>query len=137
VVQFLALSDTIIKMNDDDKVLMILETTKVAKFKNRTSKALRHLAFLEAKKGHGQELMTILLTLVKPTLEEDKNIAYVPHFSFDNPDEILFDEIWGDKEAIDKHLRQPYMKDLLPKIQHLLAKPLILKTYSEVKVSNE
>jgi quinol monooxygenase YgiN len=137
VVQFLALSDTIIKMNDDDKVLMILETTKVAKFTNRTSKALRHLAFLEAKEGHGQELMTILLTLVKPTLEEDKNIAYVPHFSFDNPDEILFDELWGDKEAIDKHLRQPYMKDLLPKIQHLLAKPLILKTYSEVKVSNE
>jgi quinol monooxygenase YgiN len=124
-------------MNGDDKVLMVLETTKVAKFKNRTHKALRLLAFLEAKKGHGQELMNILLTLVKPTLEEDGNIAYVPHFSFDNPDEILFDELWSDKEAIDNHLRQPYMKDLLPKIQHLLAKPLVLKTYSEVKVSNE
>jgi hypothetical protein len=48
-------------MNDHDKVLMVLETTNVAKFKNRTPKALRHLAFLEAKKGHGQELMTIVL----------------------------------------------------------------------------
>ena len=71
--------------------------------------------------------MNILLTLVKPTLEEDENVAYVPHFSFDK----------CDKEAMDNHLRQPYMKDLLPKIQHLLAKPLVLKTYSEVKVSNE
>jgi hypothetical protein len=35
---------------------MILETTNVAKFKNRTPKALRLLAFLEAKKGHGQAL---------------------------------------------------------------------------------
>ena len=92
---------------------------------------------MEAKKGHGQELMRILLTLVKPTLEEDGNIAYVPHFSFDSPDEILFDELWSDKEAIDNHLRQPYMKDLLPKIQHLLTKHIVLKTYSEVKVSNE
>ncbi len=89
---------------------MVLETTNVAKFKSRTPKALIHLAFLEAK------------MLVKPTLEEDENIAYVPHFSFDNPDEILFDELWSDKKAIDNHLRQPYMKDLLPKIQHLLAK---------------
>ena len=114
---------------------MVLETTNVAKFKNRTSKALRYLAFLEAKKGHGRELMNILLTLVKPTLGEDGNIAYVPHFSFDNPDEILFDELWSDKEAIDNHLRQPC--HLLPKIQHLLTKPIVLKTYSEVKVSNE
>ena len=124
-------------MNGDDKVPMVLETTNLAKFENRSRKALRLLAFMEAKKGHGQELMNILLTLVKPTLEEDGNIAYVPHFSFDNPDEILFDELWSDKEAIDNHLRQPYMKDLLPKIQHLLAKPLVLKTYSEVKVGNE
>jgi quinol monooxygenase YgiN len=81
--------------------------------------------------------MKILLTLVKPTLDEDGNISYVPHFSFDNPDEILFDELWSDKEAIENHLRQPYMKDLLPRIQHLLAKPLVLKTYSEVKIGNE
>jgi quinol monooxygenase YgiN len=81
--------------------------------------------------------LNILLTLVKPTLAEDGSIAYVPHFSIDNPDEILFDELWSDKEAIDNHLKQPYMKDLLPKIQHLLAKPLVLRVYSEVKVNNE
>jgi quinol monooxygenase YgiN len=75
--------------------------------------------------------------LVKPTLAEDGSIAYVPLFSIDNPDEILFDELWSDKEAIDNHLKQPYRKDLLPKIQHLLAKPLVLRVYSEVKVNNE
>ena len=42
--------------------------------------------------------MNILLALVKPSLEEDGNTA-------DNPDEILFDELWTDKQAIDGHLR--------------------------------
>jgi quinol monooxygenase YgiN len=57
-------------------------------------------------------------------------------FSINNPDKILFVEIWIDKESIDNHFKQPYMKDLFPKIEHLLAKPITLKAYREVKVSD-
>ena len=114
----------------------MIEMTDSAKFKNRTEKSIRQLAFVEAKKDHGQELMNILFnTIVEPTRREEGNIAFVPHFSIDNPDEILFDEIWIDKNSIDNHFKQPHMKDLFPKIEHLLAKPVVLKAYREVKVS--
>lgn len=46
----------------------------------------------------------------------------------------MFDEIWVDKEAIDNHFKQSHMKKITARIQHLLAKPLELKAYSEVKV---
>ncbi|HZC49539.1 MAG TPA: antibiotic biosynthesis monooxygenase [Nitrososphaeraceae archaeon] len=47
--------------------------------------------------------MNILFnTIVEPTWREEGNIAFVSHFSVDNPDEILFDEIWIDKESINK-----------------------------------
>ena len=105
----------------------MIETTDLEKFKNRTEKSIRYLAFVEAKKDYGQQLMNILFnTIVEPTRREEGNIAFVPHFSIDNPDEILFDEIWIDKESIDNHFNQPYMKDLFPKIEHLLAKPIAL-----------
>jgi quinol monooxygenase YgiN len=87
---------------------------------------------LEAKEGQGKNLMDILLELVLPTREEDGNIAYVPHFSADNPDKILFDELWIDKNALDNHFKQPHMRDLLEKIDHLLTKPLVLETYKEI-----
>ena len=81
----------------------MIETTDLEKFKNRTEKSIRYLAFVEAKKDHGQELMNILFnTIVEPTWREEGNIAFVSHFSVDNPDEILFDEIWIDKESINK-----------------------------------
>ncbi len=114
----------------------MIETTDLEKFKNRTEKSIRYLAFVEAKKDYGQQLMNILLnTIVEPTRREEGNIAFVPHFSVDNPDEILFDEIWIDKDSIDNHFKQPHMKDLFSKIEHLLAKPVVLKAYREVKVS--
>ena len=114
----------------------MIETTDLEKFKNRTEKSIRYLAFVEAKKDYGQQLMNILFnTIVEPTRREEGNIAFVPHFSVDNLDEILFDEIWIDKDSIDNHFKQPHMKDLFPKIEHLLAKPVVLKAYREVKVS--
>jgi quinol monooxygenase YgiN len=57
-------------------------------------------------------------------------------FSINNPDKILFVEIWIDKESIDNHFKQSYIKDLFPKIEHLLVKPIVLKAYREVKVSD-
>jgi quinol monooxygenase YgiN len=60
-------------------------------------------------------------------------LAYIPYFSLDNPNGILFDELWLYKGAIDNHFKQPYVKDLLPEIEHLLAKPLVLKAYSDCR----
>jgi quinol monooxygenase YgiN len=111
----------------------MVETTDVKKFQNRPIGTIRTLALLEAKKGRGKELMDILLELVEPSRNEEGNIAYVPHFNIDNPDKILFDEIWMSKVDLDSHFKLPHMVGLLEKISYLLAKPLVLESYEEVR----
>lgn len=88
---------------------------------------------MEANKGQGPELIRHILTIVAPTRKEEGNIAFVPHVSIDNPDQIVVDEIWIDKEALDNHFNQQHIKDIIPRIQPLLAKPLEVRVYSEVK----
>lgn len=109
-----------------------METTDITKFQNRTDKSIRLLAFLEAKEGHGKELGEILLEVIELTRREPGNIAYVLHRSNDNPDKLLFDEIWTDKLSLEEHFKKPYMEALDSKIEHLLDKEVELQEYSEV-----
>lgn len=111
---------------------MPMETIDIVKLQRRNEKSLRVLAFMNAKEGKGQELMNYVLEVVEPTRREDGNIAYVPHFSSNSTDEIMFDEIWESSEAFDKHHQQDYMKNLFPKIESLLDKPLEIRFYTEV-----
>ena len=112
-----------------------METTDIKKFQNRTKDSIRLLAFFEAKKGRGQELEKILLELIAPTRKEQGNIAYVLHRSTENPDELLFDEIWSNKKFLEEHSKQPYIESLDAKIEPLLSKQVELKEYSELMIS--
>lgn len=109
-----------------------MESTNIEKFRNRPKNSIRLLAFLEAKKGKGDELWKILQELIEPTLAEPGNIAYVPHRSVDNPDSFMFDEIWRDQNDIDLHFKQPHMHNLEEKLNPLLEKPLEIRMYSEL-----
>jgi quinol monooxygenase YgiN len=108
-----------------------METTDIVKFQNRNNKSIRILVFFEAKRGRGKDLEKILLKVIEPTRKEPRNIAYVLHRSNDNPDELLFDEIWTNKEALEEHFKRPYIEDLDSSIEQLLAKEIELKGYSE------
>ena len=50
-------------------------------------------------------------------------MAYVLHRSMDYPDELMFDEIWVDKESLEAHLNQPYIASAVEHITSILAKP--------------
>ncbi len=113
---------------------MATETTGTKKLGNRDEKPIRVLAFLEAKKGQGKNLMDVVLEVVGPTRKEEGNIFYVPHYAVDNPDRILFDELWASQEDLDNHFKQPYMKELFPKMDPFLSKPVLLEKYLEVPV---
>lgn len=108
-----------------------METTDVRKFEGRTREAVRVLAFFRAKPGKGSELEQILQALVAPTRSEPGNIAYILHRSTENPDELVFDEIFSSMEAFKDHAQKPYIKGLGQKIGHLLATPPEVKTYNE------
>lgn len=108
-----------------------METTDIRKFQGRTPEAVRVLAFFNAKYGKGKELEQVLKTLVAPTRGEPGNITYVLHRA-ENPDELLFDEMFSSMEAFKEHARKPYIKDRGQKIKHLLAAPPEIRTYFEV-----
>jgi quinol monooxygenase YgiN len=95
-------------------------------------KSIRVLAFMEAKEGKGQELVNHVLSVIGPTRKEEGNIAYVLCISLDNSNQILVDEIWTSKEALDNHFNTIHMKNGLSKIEPILAKPLEIKIYKEV-----
>jgi quinol monooxygenase YgiN len=110
-----------------------LETTDIEKFKRRGNNAIRLIAIHLAKKGLGDQLLNILVKVIEPARKEEGNIAYVLHRSMDNPDKLMFDEIWVDKESLDVHLKQPYIISAVEGMTSILAKPVELRRYSEIR----
>jgi quinol monooxygenase YgiN len=110
-----------------------LDTTDIEKFKRRGNNAIRLIATHSAEKGLGDQLLNILVKVIEPTRKEEGNIAYVLHRSIDNPDELMFDEIWVDKESLDVHLKQPYIMSAVEQMTSILAKPVELRRYSEIR----
>jgi quinol monooxygenase YgiN len=86
-----------------------------------------------AKNGFGDQLLNILINVIEPTRKEEGNIAYVLHRSMDNPDELMFDELWTDNESLEAHLKQPYIKSAVEQMTPILAKPVELRRYSEIR----
>ncbi|HXV89624.1 MAG TPA: putative quinol monooxygenase [Nitrososphaeraceae archaeon] len=110
-----------------------METTDIEKFKRRGSNSVRLIAIHLAKNGFGDKLQDILISVIEPTRKEESNIAYVLHRSIDNPDELMFDEIWVDNESLDVHLKQPYITSAVEQMASILAKPVELRRYSEIR----
>jgi quinol monooxygenase YgiN len=64
-------------------------------------------------------------------VKEEGNIAYVLHRSMDNPDELMFDEIWVDNESLEAHLKQPYITSAVGQMSPILVKPVELRRYQK------
>lgn len=110
-----------------------LDTTDIEKFNRRGDNTIRLFAIHSAKKGLGDQLEDILVKVIEPTLKEEGNISYVLHRSMDNSDELMFDEMWVDKESLQAHLNQPYITSAVEQMTSILVKPVELKTYLEVR----
>jgi quinol monooxygenase YgiN len=110
-----------------------LDSTDIEKFNRRGKNSVRLIAIHLAKPGLGDKLLKILVSVIEPTRKEEGNIAYVLHRSMDNPDELMFDEIWDDNESLEAHLKQPYIKSAVEQMTPILAKPVELRRYSEIR----
>ena len=110
-----------------------MDTTDIEKFKRRGDQSVRLIAIHLAKNGLGDQLQNILVNVIEPTRKEGGNIAYVLHRSMDNTDELMFDEIWIDKESLEAHLNQPYITSAEEQMSAILAKPVELRRYSEIR----
>ncbi len=93
---------------------------------------VRVLAFLEAKEGKRQELLNILVPIVEPSRKEEGNISYVLNSSTENPNEIMFDEVWSSKDTFDKHYESPQSYKNREKVGGLLVRPMEVKLCTEI-----
>jgi quinol monooxygenase YgiN len=108
------------------------QITDIEKFENTSDSHVRLIAIFTAKKDQGNKLENILVNLLEPTKKEKGNIAYVLYRSLNNSDELMFDELWLNKEALDFHLKQPYIETALEQIKPILNSTVQVGTYSEI-----
>ena len=93
---------------------------------------VRVLAFLEAKEGKRQELLNILVPIVEPSRKEEGNISYILNSSTENPNEIMFDEVWSSKDTFVKHYESPQSYKNRERVVGLLVRPMEVKLYTEI-----
>ena len=79
------------------------------------------VAHLVAKPGKIDDTKTFLLSLVEKTRAEEGCIDYHLHQDDANPAEFTFYENWVSRDAWDKHMEMPYLKEFVAKAPELFA----------------
>ena len=99
---------------------------------NRESSQIRVIVLINAKEGKKQELLDLFVPLVSPPRKREGNVVYTFNSSMENPNELLFDEVWDSKESYDKHYNSQESVALRAKIQDLVSRPIEFKLYKEI-----
>ena len=99
---------------------------------NNESSQIRVLVFVYAKEGKKQELLNLLVPLVNPPRKREGSLIYTFNSSMENPNELLFDEVWDSKESYDKHYNSQESIALRAKIQDLVSRPIEFKLYKGI-----
>jgi hypothetical protein len=81
-----------------------LDNIDIEKFKRRGDYVIRLIAIHSAKKGLGDQLQDILVKVIEPT-----------------------------RKSLETHLNQPYITSAVEQMASILAKPVELRIYSEVR----
>ncbi len=77
---------------------------------------------LQAQPGKGQELLDAFESMFQGQVESEAGtLVYVLHQAKDDPDTVLFYELYADDDALNEHSSSDAMKALFPKLAGLLA----------------
>lgn len=74
---------------------------------------------IKARPGHEHALEKELRVSVPPTHKEEGCLKFALHRSNTESGHFLLVERWTSQSALDEHLRQPYLTDLLAKLKEL------------------
>ena len=99
---------------------------------NKQSSQIRVIVLINAKEGRRQELLDLLVPLVDPPRKREGNLIYTFNSSIENPNELLFDEVWDSKESYNKHYQSQESVALRSKIQELVSRPIEFKQFKEI-----
>lgn len=95
------------------------------------------VARVKAKPGMEQQLQQDLLDLLAPTRSEAGCITYDLLIDINDPTVFMFYENWENKAALDAHLEQPYVKQVLQAYEVTLAEPTAINFLSKVELPPE
>ena len=99
---------------------------------NSGNSQIRVLVLIYAKEGKKQELLNLLVPLVDPPRKREGSLIYTFNSSIENPNELLFDEVWDSKESYDKHYQSQESVALRSKIKDLVSRPIEFKQFKEI-----
>ena len=80
-----------------------------------------------AKPEKREELYRILIAQVAPTRAEEGCVSYDFHCDKADPNVFLFYENFVNRDALETHLKMPYLEPLFGRIDELLAKPVDIR----------
>ncbi len=81
------------------------------------------VATFTVKPEQEEEALAGLRTLVERSNEEEGCLQYALHRPRDRPGELVIVERWRSQEDLDAHFRMPYMAELGPLAEKVLAAP--------------
>ncbi|MEO0531171.1 MAG: putative quinol monooxygenase [Planctomycetota bacterium] len=81
------------------------------------------LVQLKVPAGQGDALVEAMKVPTRETAKEPGNFAYQLSQDTERPDHYVLYEVWENVAALDSHLRQPYLNDLLAAFEKVLAEP--------------
>ncbi len=99
---------------------------------NNESSHVRVIVLINAKEGKKEELLKLLVPLVDPPRKREGNLLYTFNSSIDNPNELLFDEVWDTRESYNKHYESNESVALRSKIQDIVSRPIEFKIFKEI-----
>jgi quinol monooxygenase YgiN len=94
---------------------------------------IRVIVLVEAKEENRQKIMDLFLPLVNSPRKREGNTFYSLYSSIENPNELMFDEVWESEEAYDRHYQNAESIDLRSKLNDLVARPIEFKKFTEIK----
>ncbi|MGK7944972.1 MAG: putative quinol monooxygenase [Microcystaceae cyanobacterium] len=86
----------------------------------------------KVKLGLEEQFKQACLPLLALTLTEEGCLTYNLHQSRTNPRVFMLYEQWSNKEALDKHLKMPYIQGLGEKGRDFLAEPFEVNFWEQV-----
>lgn len=89
-------------------------------------------ALMRAKDMQSAQVQDALLGLVEPTRAEPGCIVYELYRSSDQEGCFMFYECWHSRQALEEHLRKPYIRDFMRQADTLLAEPVRVSVWEKI-----
>ncbi len=88
---------------------------------SKTDAKFQMLVFFEIKPGNGDAFRAAFTEPLKQTQSEAGNIVYRLTQDTISPEKFIVIEQWKNLDALDAHLKQPYLTTLLNDLEEILA----------------